>query len=108
MEKGELKYISEKEYLVLERLSAEKHEYFRGEIFAMSGASFAHNKIFQNAFIDIGTKLKGRKCQPFGSDMRVSVKKNTLYTYLDISVFCSEPETIDDKFDTATNPTIII
>ena len=35
----ELKYITEQEYLEFERNSIDKHEYFQGEIFAMSGAS---------------------------------------------------------------------
>jgi hypothetical protein len=35
----EIKYITEKEYLTAERLATEKHEYFQGEVFAMSGAS---------------------------------------------------------------------
>jgi hypothetical protein len=33
-------YISPEEYLAMERAATEKHEYYRGEIFAMSGASF--------------------------------------------------------------------
>lgn len=32
-------YITEAEYLELERASAGKHEYFAGEIYAMTGAS---------------------------------------------------------------------
>ena len=45
MGKAELQYISEQDYLSDERLALNKHEYLRGEIFAMSGASLAHNKI---------------------------------------------------------------
>ena len=41
----EIIYISEKDYLEAERLALEKHEYFKGEIFAMSGASIPHNQI---------------------------------------------------------------
>ena len=39
-------FISEEEYLERERKATEKHEYYRGEIFAMSGASLRHNRIF--------------------------------------------------------------
>lgn len=31
-----------------------------------------------------------------------------MFTYPDISVFCNEPELIDEVADTATNPTVII
>ena len=101
-------FISEEEYLEKERAATEKHEYYRGEIFAMSGASIRHNRIFSNLFIDIGSKLKGKGCQPFGSDLRIHIPKNTLYTYPDITIICGEPNLTDDKFDTATNPSVII
>ncbi len=104
----EIHYISEKDYLDAERLALDKHEYYQGEIFAMSGASLPHNKIFSNTFSDIFTKLKGKKCQSFGSDLRIHIPKNTLYTYPDISIICGEIETTDDKFDTITNPSVII
>lgn len=104
----ELQYISQEEYLAAERLSLEKHEYFQGEIFAMSGASKQHNEIFSNTFPEIAMQLKGKKCRPYGSDFRVNIPKSTLFTYPDISVFCNEPELIDEVADTATNPTVII
>jgi Uma2 family endonuclease len=104
----EILYISEKDYLDAERLALEKHEYYKGEVFAMSGASIAHNRIFSNTFLEIGTQLKGKKCQPFGSDLRIHIPKNTLFTYPDISIVCEEIETTDDKFDTIINPSVII
>ncbi len=45
MQPQAIDYISEDEYLEIERNSEIKHEYFDGEIFAMSGASEAQNLI---------------------------------------------------------------
>ncbi|WP_396211308.1 Uma2 family endonuclease [Flavobacterium sp.] len=104
----EIKYFTEKEYLDSERLALDKHEFYKGEIFAMSGASIPHNIIAMNCYIDLGTKLKGKNCMPFGSDLRIHIPKNTLYTYPDISIICGEIEKTDDKFDTVTNPSVII
>jgi Uma2 family endonuclease len=101
-------YITELEYLTAERLATEKHEYFQGEVFAMSGVSKAHNEIFINALGEFINQLKGKPCRPYGSDFRVNIPKNTLYTYPDISIYCTEPETLDAEKDTATNPTVII
>lgn len=101
-------FISAEEYLEMERADTEKHEYYQGEIFAMSGASLKHNEIFSNLFTDIGYKLKGKNCKPFGSDLRIHIPKNTLYTYPDITIICGKPNLTDDKFDTATNPSVII
>ena len=103
----ELIYITPEEYLATERLASEKHEYFQGEVFAMSGASFAHNDIFTNTFFEVASKLKGKKCRPYGSDLRVHIPKNSLYTYPDISVICGKIEPADGKFDTATNPSVL-
>ncbi len=103
-----LNYISEKEYLEAERVAFEKHEYYKGEIFAMSGASLPHNQIFSNLFLGVGLKLKGKNCRPYGSDLRIHIPLNSLYTYPDISIICGDPITTDDHFDTATNPSVII
>jgi Uma2 family endonuclease len=102
------KFISQQEYLETERLALDKHEYFRGEIFAMSGASIPHNIISMNCSVSISNKLNGKKCKPFGSDLRIHIPKSALYTYPDISIICGEIETTDDNFDTVTNPSVII
>lgn len=100
-------YISPEEYLEQEMAAVEKHEYYRGEVFGMRGASREHNEIYSNIFTDIGSKLKGKGCKPYGSDFRVHIPKNTLYTYPDIIIICGDPELIDEKFGTVTNPSVI-
>lgn len=96
------------EYLELENASQEKHEYFQGEIFAMSGAGNNHNEIFSNLFLEIGNKLKGKPCRPYGSDMRMNIPENTLFTYPDISIYCKEGKQLDADKNTSLQPTIII
>ena len=91
-----------------ERTALDKHEYYKGEIFAMSGASIPHNIIAMNCSIDMGIKLKDKNCKPFGSDLRIHIPKNSLYTYPDLSIICGEIVTTDDKFDTVINPSVII
>ncbi len=103
-----LNYINEQDYLEAERKAFEKHAYYRGEIFAMSGASLPHNQIFSNLFIGVGSKLKGKSCRPYGSDLSIHIPLNSFYTYPDISIICGDVATTNDKFDTATNPSVII
>jgi Uma2 family endonuclease len=95
------------EYLLLEREAETKSEYFRGEIFAMAGASFRHNAIVANLIQTIGFKLKGKPCRVYPSDLRVKVNRNGLYTYPDVIVVCGKPELEDDKNDTLLNPKVI-
>ncbi len=101
-------YISQEVYLERERAAEEKHEYYQGEVFAMSGPSFNHHEIFSNVFGQLCSKLDGTECKPYGSGLRIHIPANTWYTYPGISIVCGKKETIDDKKDTATNPTVII
>ncbi|MBK8553694.1 MAG: Uma2 family endonuclease [Ignavibacteria bacterium] len=103
----EKKYITPEEYLKFERQSEEKHEYFNGEVFTMSGAGVNHNVIAVNILVALANKLKGTSHIPLGSDMRVYVSENGLYTYPDISVFQSEVKLQDEEKDTALYPTVI-
>jgi Uma2 family endonuclease len=81
---------TEEEYLEMERVALDKHEYYQGEIFAMAGAGNRHNIIFRNLYVDLGYKSKGKSCRPYGSDLRVHIPENSLYTYPDISFFCGD------------------
>jgi Uma2 family endonuclease len=96
------------EYLEMERVSIEKHEYYQGEIFAMSGVGNMHNVIFSNVFGDLAYQLKRKQCKPYGSDMRVHIPENTLFTYPDISIFCKDLTLQDPNNDNFTEPSVII
>jgi Uma2 family endonuclease len=96
------------EYLRMENTEVVKHEYYQGEIFAMSGAKVPHNTIVVNLLIKLGQKLKGKKCKPFNSDQRIHIPSNTLFTYSDISIICGEIITLNNDEYNVLNPTVII
>lgn len=96
------------EYLEMENAATEKHEYYKGEIFAMSGAKVPHNTISRNLLISLGQKLKGKSCNPFGSDQRIHIELNLLFTYPDISIICGEVKTLNDDNYNVLNPTVLI
>src|SRR5919202_1466784 len=100
--------ISIAEYLEMENSSLEKHEYYKGEIFAMSGAKVPHNIIATNLLIALGQKLRGKSCQPFGSDLRIHVEANSLFTYPDISIICGDIITLKNDNMNALNPSVLI
>ena len=100
--------ISIEEYLAMENASLEKHEYYKGEVFAMSGAKVPHVRITDNFLFQLKLKLKGKKCQPYGSDLRIHIPSNTLFTYPDISIFCGEIVTLNNDEFNALNPTVLI
>jgi Uma2 family endonuclease len=96
------------EYLEMEEAATEKSEYYKGEIFAMSRAKFNHNIIAGNVHAKLHLKLEGKSCQPFNSDMRVHIEKNSLFTYPDVSVVCGEKKSLHNDNFNLLNPTIII
>src|SRR6266536_2639921 len=96
------------QYLALEREAEYKSEYYDGEIFAMSGASRAHNLVTVNIATQLNLQLKGRPCETYVGDMRVKVSPTGLYTYPDIVVVCGEPVFEDGQADTLVNPTVLI
>ncbi|RZL36420.1 MAG: Uma2 family endonuclease, partial [Pedobacter sp.] len=95
------------EYLEMEKASQEKHEYFQGEIFSMAGASTNHNEIFTNLFLEIGALL-GKPCRPYGSDLRMQITANGLFTYPDISIYCNGLNHSDIDNESFIEPTLII
>ena len=101
-------YLTEQEYLTLERSVAEKNQYYKGEINCLSGASKEHNKIVASITCSIFNHTRTEKCSVMVCNMRVHNELNTLYTYPDVVVTCGEEKYLDDEFDTLLNPTIII
>ncbi|MGV3719987.1 MAG: Uma2 family endonuclease [Actinomycetota bacterium] len=101
-------YISPDEYLALERAADQKSEYINGEVFAMSGGSFAHSTLCANLILEIGLALKGTPCAVKTSDLRISIPDAGLYTYPDVSVVCGEPEFSDEFLDTLLNPALLV
>jgi len=100
--------LTSSQYLALERQSEIRHEFLRGEIFVMGGASRIHNQICFNLNTEIGQQFKQRDCTAYASDMRVLVDRTGLYTYPDLVITCDEPEFEDREMDTLLNPQVII
>lgn len=95
------------DYFELEMSSEVKHEFYSGQIFAMSGASLAHVAINTNLIVLLGNRLGSGSCRCFGSDIRVKVATTGLYTYPDAVVVCGEVALEPARPDTLLNPTVI-
>ncbi len=102
-----LPLVTEEEYLVRERASVTRHEYYNGRIYAMTGGTEPHNLIASNALAALHPQLRQRPCRVYGSDMRIKVRATGLNTYPDVSVVCGRPEFTDATHDTLTNPILL-
>lgn len=96
------RYISEAEYLELEESSNIKHEYINGEMWAMAGASLAHNILTSNMSRHFGNHLDGTRCTAVSSDLKVKANHN--FFYPDVVVLCSDE---NDEFYT-DQPLILV
>ena len=96
------------EYLTLEENSETKSEFYRGEIFAMSGGSIEHGQIFRNLMLLIGNALQGQECQPLGSDIRLWISHHELFTYPDLFVVCGPLARMPGRNDTLTDAAMIV
>ena len=101
------RHYSEDDYFAVEASSGVKHEFYRGEIFAMAGASLAHNHLTANVLTFLRGAVRARGCSAFGSDLRVKTPDG-LFTYPDVMVVCGPIVLTSDRPDTVTNPCVIV
>ncbi|MEY3219848.1 MAG: hypothetical protein RIT27_1205 [Pseudomonadota bacterium] len=93
-------------YFAFEETSEEKHEFFRGEIFAIAGGTFNHSVISLNITATLKNKLRGKPCRPTNSDMKIETPAG-LITYPDAAVVCGKPELTSNQC-ALLNPVVII
>jgi Uma2 family endonuclease len=79
------------EYLALEEQSKIRHEYFEGEVFAMSGADISHNLIGVNFVSALKQALRGKPCRVVMEGVQLAVREGGHYTYPDVMITC-DPE----------------
>lgn len=101
------RHYSEDDYFAVEASSGIKHEFYQGEIFAMAGASLAHNHLSANVLTLLRSTVRAKGCGAFGTDLRVKTPDG-LYTYPDVMVVCGPINLTHDRPDTVTNPCVIV
>jgi Uma2 family endonuclease len=98
---------SESEYLLVERQAQQKSEYFRGQIYAMAGASEQHEIIAGNCCGLLWQVLAKRGCGVFKSDMKVRAASGR-FTYPDVVAVCGGRTFADETRDILLNPIVIM
>ncbi len=100
--------VTPEEYLEMEREADFKSEYFSGQIFAMAGGTPEHSAIGTNIAGELRSRLRGKPCQVYNSDLRVTVMQSGLKTYPDVTVVCGEQYFHPLDQNSLINPTVII
>lgn len=96
------------EYLAWEREQPDKHEYHRGEVFAMAGGSPRHNGLSSAVGAELRAALRGKGCHVLSSDQRIAAKPGERYVYADVVAVCGEVRMEPGTSDVLANPKIIV
>lgn len=102
-----LNFLTVEEYLKFEQDGEIRHEYVAGQIYAIAGASEAHNLIAGNIFALLRPHLRGSSCRAFVSDMKVKInlQQGDIFYYPDLLVTCDRDDR--EKYF-KTNPNLIV
>jgi Uma2 family endonuclease len=95
-------------YLAWEETQSERHEYFGGEVFAMSGGTDAHYTILGNFFASLKSALAGTTCRPFVSGMKVRIEAADAVLYPDVFVTCDARDKAPESALAKGHPLLIV
>jgi Uma2 family endonuclease len=97
------------EYLALEqRDRLVKHEYLRGEVWAMAGGTPSHGLLQSKLIVALARAIDRRPCEVFTSDVRVRVDETDRSTYPDAFVVCGPRQSSRIDPLAVINPQVIV
>lgn len=103
----EQRFYTREEYLDLEVVSQERHQYVNGEIQLMTGGTPDHNELAINLATLLKSALRSKPYRIFGADQRLWIPARNLYTYPDVMVIEKPLQLQAGRTDTVTNPCFI-
>jgi Uma2 family endonuclease len=99
------KKLSFEDFLDWENTQTTRHEFYRGEVFAMVGARRTHGMVAGNVFAGLKDQIKGSPCLAFIESMKVQPNFDSIF-YPDVFVTC---DAADLKTDMVfRSPTVIV
>ena len=105
--KKEEKIYTYQEYLEFEMGSQEKHDYFFGEVYNMSGGTIRHHVLAGNVYTSLKQSLIKKDCLII-YEFKVELRANDFYVYPDIVVSCDKGDKANDLDSIIRNPSIIV
>lgn len=83
------------DYLAWEDRQSQRHEFVRGEVFAMAGGTDLHNEVGGNLYVMLRQHLRGSPCRAYMADVKVRVEAADCSFYPDVLVTCAENDRAD-------------
>jgi len=97
--------LSLQEYLDWENVQPDRHEYYRGEVFAMTGGRRSHGCVTANLVRHLGNQLENTPCRVFSESMKLQVADDAIL-YPDVFVTCDRQDLQTEMIFRA--PTLVI
>jgi Uma2 family endonuclease len=95
------------EYFAWEEQQEVKHEYFDGEVFAMTGGTVNHGRIGGRIFALIDDHLiESDRCIALNSDVKIKIQAAEKYVYPDASATCDERDRQTTQY--ISHPSLIV
>lgn len=94
-------------FLAWEREQRDRHVYFRGEIFAMSGGSPRHSLLGSRMIVGLAAPLAGKPCDVHTADLRLGIRDDH-FVYADAVVACRPLTFRPGTTDVVTNPVVVV
>ncbi len=96
------------DYLNWEPQQSDKHDFLRGEVFAMTGGTLRHNLGTVASTTVFKAHLAGTPCKVFSGDVKVAVNVTKHWFYPDVVVTCSAQDLSDMGAVALSEPTLIL
>lgn len=93
------------EFLAWEDAQPERNEYFRGEVFAMTGGRRTHGRVVGNLVFHLIGQLRGSPCQVFSESMKLQIADDTIL-YPDVFITCDRDDLRTEQIFRA--PSVVI
>lgn len=98
--------LSPAEFLDAERRSTDRHEYFRGEVFALPPGSARHSVIALNFASTLLRRLRGTTARPY-TDLQIWADAVEFLAYPDVFVVRGDLQYFPQRTDVVANPVFI-
>jgi len=105
---AEKKRFSIEEYLAWERDQEQKHDWYDGEVYAMSGGKPRHNALGVAVGAELRAALRGGRCRVLSSDQKVVAHPEKHFVYPDVTVVCGPVRLRPGTTEVITNPSVLV
>ena len=93
------------QFIAWENEQPERHEFVRGEVFAMVGARRIHNEVVGNMYANLRQQLRGTGCKVYAESAKLQSPAGDIF-YPDIFVTCDPRDLRTEQIFMA--PTVIV